>query len=124
MDARKQAKSNNRERKLNNFKKNVKNCKKMLDRCNAPMLTCTHKKMKNICQTNEQNTEQQNQLHLIKQQFPFWSVRTVKTIFKHLEELERKDAELRNKEMLIATFKKQIDRLSGWEDIEKGAAKK
>ena len=43
---------------------------------------------------------------------------------KHMEELERKDAELRNKEMLIATFKKQIDRLSGWEEIEKGAAKK
>ena len=43
---------------------------------------------------------------------------------KHNEELERKDAELRNKEMLIATFKKQIDRLSGWEEIEKGAAKR
>lgn len=43
---------------------------------------------------------------------------------KHNEELEQKNAELRNKEMLIATFKKQIDRLSGWEEIEKGAAKK
>ena len=42
---------------------------------------------------------------------------------KHNEELERKDAELRNKEMLIATFKKQIDRLSGWEELEKGAKK-
>ena len=43
---------------------------------------------------------------------------------KHNEELERKDAELRNKEILIATFKKQIDRLSGWEEIEKGVAKR
>lgn len=43
---------------------------------------------------------------------------------KHREELEQKQAELRNKEMLIATFKKQIDRLSGWEEIEKGATKR
>ena len=40
---------------------------------------------------------------------------------KHKAELESKDLEIRNQTMMINTFKKQIDRLSGMSELNKEA---
>jgi predicted nuclease with TOPRIM domain len=42
---------------------------------------------------------------------------------RHKTEMQKADSELRTKEMLITTFKQQIDRLSGWEEINKTTKK-
>lgn len=42
---------------------------------------------------------------------------------KHKAELDAKDMEIRNQTMMITTFKKQIDRLSGMSELDKGDGK-
>jgi hypothetical protein len=40
-----------------------------------------------------------------------------------VQELSALHSDIRTKEMLITTFKQQIDRLSGWEEINKTTKK-